>query len=66
MQLPESQETLVTMANAAELAAAVALGVVGTDVADTINRSPLTREVLCNLFQVKAQQHFAKELGGLA
>ena len=43
MQTNQSISTLVTLANANELAATIVLGVVGNDVADTINNSPLTK-----------------------
>lgn len=65
MQLLESQETLVTVANATELASAVVLGVVGNEISSQLQGSPLTREALCGLFMAKAQQTFINTTGGL-
>ncbi len=46
MKNRESEKTLVTVANAAELVRVVIQGVVGNDVADTIAGSALTGEVI--------------------
>lgn len=46
MQNRESEKTLVTLANATELVRCVVQGVVGNDVADTIEGSPLTGDII--------------------
>lgn len=62
MKLRESQQTLTTLANGAELVRHIAQGVVGNEVADTFNGSPLTRGVLYNLAQTKFQSAVSKHL----
>lgn len=62
MNLRESQQSLTTLANAGELVGIIAQGVVGNEVADTFNGSPLTRAVLHNLAQTKFQASLAKYL----
>ncbi|BDD79558.1 hypothetical protein [Burkholderia phage FLC9] len=64
MQLQDSHRTVCTLGNGAELVAAIVLGVVGNDVADTINGSPLTRSTIFNLAQLKFQEAVGKYLGG--
>ena len=63
MKLKESQTTLVTLANGAELVRTIAQGVIGNDIADTFDGSPLTREVLYNLAQTEFQSAVAKNVG---
>ena len=63
MKLRESQETLVTLANASELVANIAQAVVGNDIADTFDGSPLTRAVLHDLSMTKFQAALSKQLG---
>jgi len=63
MKLKESQETLVTLANASELVANIAQAVVGNDIADTFDGSPLTRAVLYDLSMTKFQAALSKQLG---
>jgi hypothetical protein len=45
----ESERTVVAIANAAELVAAVAMEVMGNDVANTFNGSPITRSMVHDL-----------------
>jgi hypothetical protein len=63
MQLQDSHRTVATLGNAAELVAAIVQGVVGNDVADTIDGSPLTRGTIFNLAQLKFQESAGKVLG---
>jgi hypothetical protein len=60
MKLIETQQTVVVLANAAELVRCIAQGVIGNEVADTFGGSPLTRDTLYNLAQTKFQQATAK------
>ena len=64
MQTPISQQavnqTLATLGNANELVRFVAQEVVGNDVADTINGSPISQETIYSL----AQAAFMKNLDG--
>ena len=60
-----SQETLVTLANGAELVNNIVQGIVGNDIADTFAGSPLTRAVVYNLAQTEFQAAAAKYLGGV-
>lgn len=64
MQNSQSETTLVTLANAAELVRHVVQGVVGNEVADTMNGSPLTRQVIYDFAQSEFQTAIAKFLGG--
>lgn len=64
MQLRDSQQTLVTLANAAELACCIAKEVMGNEVADTLNGSELTRSALHSLAMAHFQRQFASYLGG--
>lgn len=59
MKLRESQQTLTVLANAAELVQHITRNIVGNEVADTFNGSPLTRGVLYNLAQAKFQSALA-------
>lgn len=63
MKHKQSQQTLTTLANGAELVNAIVQGVVGNDIADTINGSPLTRSLVYNLTQTQFQATVAKHLG---
>lgn len=62
MDKPISQQavnqTLATLGNAAELVRCVAQEVVGNEVADTINGSPISRDTIYHL----AQASFTKQL----
>lgn len=62
MKRKESQQTLTTLANAGELVRTIAQGVMGNDIADTFNGSPLTRGVLYNLAQTQFQGTVANYL----
>ena len=64
MQNKQSETTLVTLANAAELVRTVVQEIVGNEVADTLNGSPLTRAVLYDFAQTEFQAATAKYLGG--
>lgn len=63
MKFADSQTTLTTLANASELVASVVQEVVGNDLADTINGTPLTRTVIYNLAQSKIQSVLADKMG---
>jgi len=63
MQLQDSHRSVATLGNGAELVAAIVQGVVGNDVADTIDGSPLTRGTIFNLAQLKFQEAVGKNLG---
>lgn len=63
MQTNQSISTLVTLANANELAATIVLGVVGNDVADTINNSPLTKEIIFEMTQSQIKKTVSESLG---
>lgn len=63
MKSKSSQQTLVTLANAGELVNNIAQGVIGNEVADTFNGSPLTRAVVYNLAQTQFQASVAKHTG---
>lgn len=64
MKHASSQQTLTTLANGAELVNAIVQGVVGNEVADTLNGSPLSRGVVYNLSNTQFQAAVAKYLGG--
>jgi len=64
MQNKQSETTLVTLANAAELVRHIVQGIVGNEVADTLNGSPLTRQVIYDFAQSEFQSSVAKYLGG--
>lgn len=57
----KSLDTVTTLANGSTLAAKIAQSVIGSDVADTINGSALTRDVIYSLalsrFQTKLNTH---------
>lgn len=59
-----SESTIQTLANGGELVQAVVRHVVGNDVADVLNGSPLTRQVLLELAQIEFQSATNKYLGG--
>ena len=59
----KSERTLVTLANASELVANVAQGVLGNEVADTFCGSPLTRSMIQNLAQTVFQSKASPFLG---
>jgi len=63
MKLKESEQSLVTLANASELVTNVAQCVIGNEVADTFNGSTLTRDLIHNLAQTTFQSSVSKFLG---
>jgi hypothetical protein len=63
MKRRESTNTLVTLANAGELVSNIAAGVLGNDVADTFNGSPLTTSVVQNIAQTQFQNALSKYIG---
>lgn len=63
MKSPQSAQTLVTLANAGELVAGIALSVMGNDIADSFAGSPLTRGIIYNLAQVQFQSTLSNQLG---
>jgi hypothetical protein len=54
---------VVTLANAAELAATVVCGVVGNELADTIAGSPVTRQMIYDLALAKFQNRLNPIIG---
>lgn len=56
MKSKKSERTLVTLANASELVVGISQAVVGNEVADTFNGSPITRSMIHQLAQTKFQQ----------
>lgn len=60
---PLTERTLTTLANGSELVKNVAQAIIGNDVADTMNGSPLTQEVLFNLAQTEFQAAVSSKLG---
>lgn len=65
MKNKSTQQTLVTLANASELVIAVTQNIVGNEVADTFQGSPLSRELIHNLAQTTFQGGVSKYLGGV-
>jgi hypothetical protein len=63
MKHRETERSLVTLANASELAIIVTQNIVGNEIADTFNGSPLSRELIHNLAQTKFQGSLSKYLG---
>lgn len=55
MKLIQSEKTVVTLANAGELVANIARGVLGNEVADTIGGSPVTRDTIYDMAMTQAQ-----------
>ena len=58
-----SQKTLVTLANASDLVFNIMQGVIGNEVADTFNGSPLTRDIVYNLAQTQFQAAVSAQIG---
>lgn len=65
MKLKQSERTLVTLANGAELVAAVVLKVAGNEVANTIAGSPVSNETIYNLALTQISKAHAKFLPGV-
>lgn len=64
MKLRQSEQTVVTLANAGELVRNITQGVLGDDVADTLNGTPINRDVTTALAQVTFQQSVSKYING--
>lgn len=62
MKLRQSEQTVTTLANAGELVHNIVRGVVGTAVADSIDGTPITRDVVQALAQVEFQKATSKYL----
>ncbi len=65
MKFRDTQETIATLANAAELVRCVAQNVMGNDVADTFEGSPLSRGIIYNLAQSTFQTSLSKKIGAM-
>lgn len=63
METQKSVVSTVTLANAADLSATIAMGVIGNGSAATFNGSKLTRAALYELAQVTFQSKVANYLG---
>lgn len=64
MKLRQSQQTLVTLANASEMVRNIATGVLGNEVSDTLNGTPINRNVIQALSQVQFQKAVSVYLKG--
>ena len=60
MGTKETQTSLKTLGNAAELVCGIVQEIVGNDIADSINGSPLTRESIYQLTHSQFGAQFAK------
>lgn len=60
MKLRQSEQTVVTLANADELVFNIAKGVVGNAVADSIAGNPLNRETILSLANLEFQKAVSK------
>ena len=65
MKLKQSEQTLVTLGNAANIVTLIAQEVLGDDVADTLEGTPITRQAIHNLplVEIAGQPHISKYLG---
>jgi hypothetical protein len=65
MKLKQSERTLTTLGNAANIVSLIAQEVMGEDVADTLEGAPLTRRAIHDmaLAEIAAQPHIATHLG---
>jgi len=63
MKNRSSEQTLVTLANAAELVADLAQENLGNDMANTFAGSRLTRTIVLNLVQAEFQTGLTKRIG---
>ena len=64
MNVQDRDMTRVTLANASELVTHIVLGVVGNDVADSIEGQPLTRDAISSLAQARFKGALQPHLGG--
>jgi hypothetical protein len=55
MKTPQSVQTAAALANGAELVFNIAQGVLGNEVADTVNGQPLTRQAIYDTAQTQFQ-----------
>lgn len=58
-----TERTVVTLANASELVKNISQAIIGNEVADTFNGSPLTQDVLHNMAQTQFQAAVSGKLG---
>lgn len=63
MKLKASEKTLVALANAGELVSIITQGVVGDEVADSLNDAPLTRQAVYNFAQAGFGNDLSTYLG---
>ncbi len=65
MKLKQSEQTLVTLGNAANIVTLIAQNVLGDDVADTLEGTPITRQAITDmtLLEIAGQPHISKYLG---
>jgi hypothetical protein len=63
MQMAVSQETVVTLSNAAQLAATTIMGVVGNELSDCIAGSPVTQQTIFDLALAKFQSRLNPLIG---
>jgi hypothetical protein len=56
----KSKDTVLSVANAAELATAVVHKVIGNEVSNTINGSVVNRKSLSDIITMRIQSNFAK------
>ena len=63
MKHPESERTLVSLANASELVIGITHSIVGNEIADTFNGSQISRELLHKLAQTTFQTTLSKYIG---
>lgn len=64
MKLRQTEQTVTTLANASELVRNIAQGVVGNEVADTLNGTPLNRDTIQGLAAVEFQKAVSKYTKG--
>ena len=64
MQNVASLQTVVTLANAAELVCSIAKEVLGNDVADMVQGNELTTDAVRSLFMAQVQSTFDNYRGG--
>lgn len=59
----QSERTIVTLANAVEATTCIVKEILGTDVASTLNGSPLSTSVVQNLVLAEIKNAVTKQLG---
>lgn len=60
MENPQSAVTLAVLANCNEIARGILQNIMGNDIANTIEGSPVTRAVLFNLTQSRIQANLSR------